>query len=92
MEKVFAELMAERMHEKKLEYGPLADRFPSKVHALDTAIQRLDQYISTGNIAHLIDAANFIMIEFTLPSHPIAHLQPLGPGDTPEQVLRNGTA
>jgi hypothetical protein len=92
MEKVFAELMAERMKDKERVYGPLSERFPEIVHAIDTAISRLDEYISTGNTAHLIDAANFIMIEFNLPSHPIAHMRPLGPEDTPEQVLRDGTS
>lgn len=89
METVFTQLMLERMHEKKLQYGSLEDRFPNEVHAIDTTIQRLQEYINTGNTAHLVDAANFIMIEFTHPSHPIAHMTPLQPGDTPEQILRD---
>lgn len=91
-EKVFGELMAERMHEKKIEYGPLDTRFPEKVHAIETALSRMDAYVSSGNTAHLIDAANFLMIEFAHPSHPIAHMQPLGPGDSPEQILRDAAS
>lgn len=89
LEQVFLTLMADRMAEKRLEYGPLELRFPVQVNALDTAIDRIQAYVDTGNTAHLIDASNFIMIEFVRSSHPHAHMTPLLPGQTPEQILRD---
>lgn len=49
-------------------YGKVADAFPQKVNALKSMEQRLDVYKKTGNTEYLIDAANFLMIEFMRPS------------------------
>ena len=71
----FVQLMRNRMDMSYCKYGPVSDAFPSKVNALESLLQRLDKYIETGNTEWLVDAANFAMIEFMLPSHPKAHFR-----------------
>ena len=40
-----------------------------------TVKARLDLYEQTGNKEHLVDAANFIMVEFMYPQHSNAHFE-----------------
>lgn len=75
-DKLFLALMLKRM-ESKRDTGELADNYPAKTHALDTVLQRLDSYVRTGNTAHLVDAANFLWIEFMHPSHDAAYFRPI---------------
>jgi len=75
-DKLFLALMLKRI-ESKRETGELAENYPHKIHALDTVLNRLDQYVRSGNTAHLVDAANFLWIEFMYPSHDASHFRPL---------------
>ena len=75
-DKLFLALMSKRM-ESKRDTGELAENYPAKIHALDTVLTRLDQYVRSGNTAHLVDAANFLWIEFMYPSHDASHFRPL---------------
>ena len=56
-------------------YGRVADAVPWKIDALESAKARVAQYKETGNTEWLIDAANFIMMEFMHPSHANAHFR-----------------
>jgi hypothetical protein len=72
----FLQGMANRMATSFYKYGRVADAYPSKVDALRSMQVRLDRYAASGNTEHLVDAANFLMIEFMHPSHPSAHFTP----------------
>ena len=71
----FVESMRNRMAVSYCKYGPIKDGFPHKVNAIESLQRRLEKYHETGNTEWLIDAANFAMIEFMLPSHPKAHFR-----------------
>jgi hypothetical protein len=69
----FVRFMEHRMAISFHKYGPLTQGFPDKIDALGSARDRMRKYTSTGNKEYLVDAANFLMIEFMLPRHPNAH-------------------
>lgn len=79
----FIEGMKTRMAVSFYKYGAIADAYPHKVSALESLHKRLDKYMDTGNTEFLIDAANFAMIEFMLPSHPDAHFRPTDSNESP---------
>lgn len=64
----FVEGMRQRMIVSFYKYGPVADAYPHKVSAIASLTDRLRKYAETKNTEFLIDAANFAMIEFMLPS------------------------
>lgn len=72
----FVRGMANRMAMSFFKYGKVADAYPHRVDALRSMQVRLDKYQATGNTEYLIDAANFLMIEFMHPKHPEAHFTP----------------
>lgn len=47
----------------------------NKYDIIETIKARLRLYQDTGNKEHLVDAANFIMIEYMYPQHPNAHFE-----------------
>lgn len=48
---------------------------------IETIKARLKLYQDTGNQEHLVDAANFIMIEYMYPQHPNAHFESVAEED-----------
>lgn len=64
----FLQGMVDRMSVSYYKYGAIADAYPRKVNAIESMHQRLDMYFKTKNTEYLIDAANFLMIEFLKPS------------------------
>lgn len=71
----FMKAMLTRMAMSFFKYGPVATAFPTKVDALATLRKFLDLYERDGNTEHLVDAANYAMIEFMHPRHPQAHFR-----------------
>jgi hypothetical protein len=67
-------------------YGPVKDAYPHKVDAMESAQKRIDRYHSTGNKEWLMDAANFLMIEYMLPRHPHAHFRATETHESPGRV------
>lgn len=45
--------------------------------------ERLKKYLKTGNTEWLMDASNFGMMEFAVPSHPHAHFRPTDSHESP---------
>lgn len=86
----FVQYMKNRMAVSFHKYGPVADAYPHKVSALDSLRKRLDKYRETGNTEWLVDAANFLMIEFMHPSHPDAHFEGTDSGASPGRVTTDG--
>lgn len=79
----FLQGMVDRMSMSYFKYGKAADAYPHKVDALRSMQTRLDRYADDGNTEHLIDAANFLMIEFMHPKHKLAHYSPRDSGVSP---------
>lgn len=85
-DKSFLQGMLDRMGMSFFKYGRVREAYPSKVNALKSLRLRLEKYERTGNTEHLIDAANFAMIEFMYPAHPDAHYNPQDSGGSPGRV------
>lgn len=79
----FFDGMKNRMLMSYHKYGPIKDAYPHKVNALESLSQRINKYLETGNTEWLIDAANFCMIEFMLPSHPKAYFKATDSNESP---------
>lgn len=79
----FVEAMRNRMAVSYCKYGSIKDGFPRKINAIESLQRRLEKYHETGNTEWLIDAANFAMIEFMLPSHPRAHFRATDSRESP---------
>jgi hypothetical protein len=82
----FLQMMLNRMGASYFKYGAVADGFPDKINALRCVELRLKTYTETGNTEFLIDAANFLMIEFMRPRHPKAHFKPTDSQESPGRV------
>ena len=72
----FIERMVSRMTVSGHKYGRVEDVYPHRASALDQLRERLRLYQQTGNTEHLVDCANFCMVEYMCPSHPDAHYDP----------------
>lgn len=89
--KEFLQGMVNRMIVSFHKYGPVADAYPDKVNALESMQQRVEEYRRTGNTEFLIDAGNFVMIEFMRPSHPQAYFQGTDSEQSPGRTTADGT-
>lgn len=87
----FVQGMANRMAVSFFKYGLVADGYPGNVDALASLRHRLDLYAETGNTEHLIDAANYAMIEFMHPAHPSAFFMATDSDGSPGRVRADGT-
>lgn len=83
----FLQAMLDRMGMSYYKYGAVADGFPHKVDALKCAQLRVDKYRATGNTEFLVDAANFLMIEFMRPALKGAHFAPTDSSQSPGRVF-----
>lgn len=79
----FVQAMKDRMDVSYAKYGPIKDAYPHKVNALESMEKRIAKYHATGNTEWLVDAANFCMIEFMLPSHPKSHFRATSAAESP---------
>jgi len=70
----FTELMNHRMVMGRLRYGKSKRRGVAKDFC--EAQNRMFAYMKDGNQEHLVDAANFLRLEFRHPTHPLAHWNP----------------
>jgi hypothetical protein len=81
----FVDGMARRMAVSFHKYGRVADA-AGKVKCVESAEQRMAKYLDDGNTEWLIDAANFLMMEFMFPQHPGAHYRATDSGESPGRV------
>ena len=88
--KQFMQGMLNRMAVSFYRYGKIADAYPNDISALDSMDQRLQRYAETGNTEFLMDAANFLMIEFMHPAHRNAHYAPTDSDGSPGRTTRRG--
>jgi len=71
----FIQLMKNRILTSHYKYGWICDTYPELADAVACLDQRLALYRESGNTEHLVDVANFAMIEFMRPRHPQAHFK-----------------
>lgn len=86
----FIQGMVDRMAVSYHKYGAVADAYPDKVDAMASMAKRIQNYRSDGNTEWLIDAANFLMIEFMRPRHDDAHFQATDSDASPGRVKSDG--
>ena len=79
----FVQGMADRMAVSFFKYGAVADAYPDRVDAIASLKKRMDNYEKDGNMEWLMDAGNFIMIEFMHPRHPKAHFRATASEESP---------
>jgi hypothetical protein len=87
----FLQGMVDRMLTSFPKYGHIKDSVERGMDPLAEARNRLGLYRSTGNLEWLMDAANYIMIEFMHPSHEDAHFRATGSNESPGRAMRDGT-
>lgn len=63
----FIQGMLDRMAQGYFKYGHMRSEHERRVDAYGSAKIRLEQYEKTGNLENLMDAANYLMMEFTMP-------------------------
>lgn len=71
----FIQKMKNRILMSHYKYGWMKDSYPELADAVACLKQRLELYKKTGNKEHLVDVANFAMIEYMYPRHPNAHFE-----------------
>lgn len=72
----FDKLRKNRVEVSFFKYGPASKNFgEGLVDALGTMEQCVEKYKKTGNTEYLVDAANYLMFEFTYPKHSNAHFK-----------------
>jgi len=77
------EFMCNRMAVSHHKYGQMEHKYPDNAKAIDSAMERIKLYNKTGNTEHLLDAANFLVIEHVLPSHKKAHFRATDSHESP---------
>ncbi len=82
----FVQKMKNRILVSHYKYGWVEDTYPELADAIACLEQRLEMFKKTGNTEHLVDVANFAMIEFMLPRHPKAHFAATGSETSPGLV------
>lgn len=86
----FVQGMANRMAVSFHKYGKVSDGFPENIDAISSLHVRLNKYEETGNTEWLMDVANFAMIEFMHPRHPLVHFEGTDSDQSPGRVRHSG--
>lgn len=84
----FLQGMVDRMLTSYRKYGHIKESIERGVDPLESSRQRIERYRETGNTEFLMDAANYIMMEFIHPSMENAHYDP--ESKSPGRILRTG--
>ena len=72
----FDTLRRNRMEVSFYKYGPARKNFATgNVQAIPSMERCIKKYQETGNTEYLVDAANYLMLEFMFPQHPKAHFR-----------------
>lgn len=84
----FMQGMINRMLTSYHKYGHVRVAYERGVDFLESSSQRVRKYKETGNTEFLMDAANYLMMEFMHPSHEGAHFD--AESKSPGRVLTSG--
>ena len=82
------QLMKNRMIMGGYRYGPTKIQKPREFDNIFDIKRRLDLYEEDGNMEHLVDAANIIIIECLKKNHPKFHFSPTDDGVHAERIDR----
>ena len=84
----FIQGMLNRMAQSFGKYGLM--RAATDIDHLKSSAMRVDRYRADGNTEWLLDGANELMIEFTIPSHPNAHFRATRHAESPGLPTKDG--
>lgn len=87
----FIQGMLDRMGMSYHKYGHIADAVAGGLDPLAEVFARVRKYRATGNTEWLMDAANYLMIEFLHPSHDDAHFRATDSNESDGRAMRDGT-
>lgn len=87
----FEELMRNRLIMGAYRYGKLKAPGKPQFDRMAYAIRCLENFRQTGNLEHLVDAANLCLVEFVEGKHPNRHFAAVDGGDHAEAVVRPPT-
>lgn len=79
----FVQKMRNRMMTSYHKYGDAKDTRLT-TDFLKNALSRIELYKKDGNTEWLVDAGNFIMMEFAFPLHPMAHFRATTSAEAPK--------
>jgi hypothetical protein len=82
----FERLMRNRLLMGRFRYGRLDRTTDTGYDRAGSAIKRLRHYQSTGNMEHLVDAANLCLVEFKHSTHPDKHFDAVDDGEHTERT------
>lgn len=71
----FEQLMKNRLMMGALRYGGMQKPCNGAEFNTDQIVARVSRYIKTGNAEHLVDVANFALVEFVQKLHPNYHFK-----------------
>lgn len=88
----FIKGMKNRMLTSYFKYGPIKDNFgkDKNIDAIKCAKERIKLYEETKNTEYLMDAANFLGIEFKLPSHSNVKFEGTDSDKSPGRITKDG--
>ncbi len=66
----FVNKMKNAIEMSHYKYGPAKKTYPELCKAYENIVPRLELYLKDHNTEHLVDVANFAMLEFMFPSFP----------------------
>lgn len=79
----FDELRKNRIEIGFYKYGPAHNNYTSgNIQAIPSMERCVQRYKDTGNTEFLVDAANFLMLEFMFPQHEKAHFRSTDSGES----------
>lgn len=92
IDEMFIQGCLDRMATSYFKYGSTrAPDWPRKANMLASAQLRINKYLETGNTEWLMDASNYIQIEFMNPAHPDAHFRSTDGDESPGNVMADGS-
>ena len=78
--------MRNRLLMGRFRYGALRRQEKGGYNNIGSAIHRLKLYRRTGNLEHLVDAANLCLVEFVTGDHPNRHFEATDDGVHTDKV------
>lgn len=82
----FEQLMRNRLLIGRFRYGLMRKQKPNGYDNIGSALKRLKLYKETGNLEHLVDAANLCLVEFVTGQHPDKHFEAADDGEHVEKL------
>lgn len=82
----FETLMRNRLLMGRYRYGAMRDQGQNGYDNIGSTLRRLRLYRDTGNLEHLVDAANLCLVEFVTGAHPDMHFEASDDGEHAELI------